>query len=111
MFEHALKERRPVFVDYFLRRNHDPFQTTKFLEFAKSLGMAGSSVEESDSSRKTSPAAKEALSSGMDIKSDMQVECALKFILEELYQSDRKNFDVRLFLFRIFSHHVYMLFL
>ena len=111
MFEHALKERRPVFVDYFLRRNHNPFQTTEFLECSKKVGTTVRSGDESDSSRNTRPAAKDAMKSEMDIKNDMQVECALKFILEELYQSDRKHFDVRLFPFRVFSHHVYMLFL
>ena len=32
MFEKALKEDRPIFVDYFLRRYYDPLQNIKFLK-------------------------------------------------------------------------------
>ncbi|CAF1382563.1 unnamed protein product [Rotaria sordida] len=37
LFEQALKENRPVFVDYFLRRNHNPLQTTEFLKYSESM--------------------------------------------------------------------------
>jgi hypothetical protein len=30
LFEQALKENRPKFVDYFLQRHHDPLITTQF---------------------------------------------------------------------------------
>ncbi|CAF1001217.1 unnamed protein product [Rotaria sordida] len=51
LFEQALKENRPVFVDYFLRRNHSPLQTTEFLKHSESLRMTISNGNESDSDR------------------------------------------------------------
>ena len=33
MFEQALKENRPAFVDYFLRRHHDPLNTQNYCEW------------------------------------------------------------------------------
>ncbi|CAF1336004.1 unnamed protein product [Rotaria sordida] len=51
LFEQALKENRPVFVDYFLRRNHSPLQTTEFLKHSESLRMKISNGNESDSDR------------------------------------------------------------
>ena len=35
MFEQALKENRAVFVDYFLRRYHDPLQTSDLIKNEK----------------------------------------------------------------------------
>jgi hypothetical protein len=32
LFEQALKENRPVFVDYFLRSYHNPLRTTAFIK-------------------------------------------------------------------------------
>ncbi|CAF1301627.1 unnamed protein product [Rotaria sordida] len=54
LFEQALKENRPVFVDYFLRRNHSPLQTTEFLKHSESLRMTISNGNESDSDHKIS---------------------------------------------------------
>jgi hypothetical protein len=33
LFEKALKENRPMFVDYFLRRYYNPLETTAFVEY------------------------------------------------------------------------------
>jgi len=33
LFEKALKQNRPQFVDYFLRRYYNPLETTKFIEY------------------------------------------------------------------------------
>ncbi len=36
LFEQALKENRPMFVDYFLRRYYNPLETSKFVEYINS---------------------------------------------------------------------------
>ncbi|CAF1058024.1 unnamed protein product [Rotaria sordida] len=84
LFQQALKENRPVFVDYFLRRYYNPLTTTTYIESKKSLENNGvrsrsySSIV--DSKQKLSEPS-------IVTKEKLRVACAFKLIIDELYQS------------------------
>ncbi len=44
LFEQALKENRPVFVDYFLRGYHNPLTTTAFVAYKNTGILLSSSI-------------------------------------------------------------------
>ncbi|CAF1099065.1 unnamed protein product [Rotaria sordida] len=84
LFQQALKENRPVFVDYFLRRYYNPLTTTTYIESKKSLENNGvrfrsySSIV--DSKQKLSEPS-------IVTKEKLRAACAFKLIIDELYQS------------------------
>ncbi|CAF1528136.1 unnamed protein product [Rotaria sp. Silwood1] len=93
LFEQALKENRPVFVDYFLRRNHNPLQTTEFLKYSESLKKMMINGNESDSDRTISQPRKKAMENETNNDDEIRVQCALKFIIEELYKPIQTHLD------------------
>ncbi|CAF3609712.1 unnamed protein product [Rotaria sp. Silwood1] len=93
LFEQALKENRPVFVDYFLRRNHNPLQTTEFLKYSESLRKIMINGNESDSDRTISQPRKKAMENETNNDDEIRVQCALKFIIEELYKPIQTHLD------------------
>ncbi|CAF4184066.1 unnamed protein product, partial [Rotaria sp. Silwood2] len=93
LFEQALKENRPVFVDYFLRQNHNPVQTTEYLKRSESLKKAISSGNESDSDLNTSQSEKKLSENETNSEEKILVECALKFVTDDLYQSVQTHID------------------
>jgi len=73
LFEQALKENRPVFVDYFLRRNFNPFETIQSWQKAKSQERT---IQESSKNQANSEGE--------------QQKCALDFFTEVLYRCDKR---------------------
>jgi len=80
LFERALKENRPVFVDYFLRRYHNPLNTTAFIQYNESIQASAPSYSRR-SMQISSPAY-------LTTEDEMRVKYALKFILVDLYQNN-----------------------
>ncbi|CAF1313445.1 unnamed protein product [Rotaria sordida] len=71
LFEQALKENRPSFVDYFLRRYYNPLETTAFVKYKNSEGTSSN----------------QASSNNFIDEEKMCVSCALYFIVEVLYKN------------------------
>ncbi|CAF4182954.1 unnamed protein product, partial [Rotaria sordida] len=93
LFEQALKENRPVFVDYFLRRNHNPLQTTEFLKYSERLRMTMNNDNKFNSDRKADQSRKQSLENEINLEDNLRAECALKFIIKELYGPFQTHFD------------------
>ena len=102
MFGQALKENRAVFVDYFLRRYHDPLETSDLIEnekdniewinekTKKSKGIASisannfSTVSMVDNTRKEQPVDE------FSLEDKVFAIYALNFILKDLYEHNKK---------------------
>ncbi|CAF3973191.1 unnamed protein product [Rotaria sp. Silwood1] len=75
LFEKALKENRPLFVDYFLRQYYSPLETTAFVNYRDK--------EESNSTTISSE--------NYDFEEKNCVRYALEFIVEILYKNNDKE--------------------
>ncbi|CAF4975808.1 unnamed protein product [Rotaria sp. Silwood1] len=93
LFELALKENRPVFVDYFLRRNYNPFETTKFLKRSKNLKKKRNSPNELNLDQKRIQSEQESTENNKNSLNTQQVECAIEFIIKELYEKVETHFN------------------
>ena len=82
LFERALKENRPVFVDYFLRQDYNPLETKAFLEYSTIVNFSKRSLIESFRWKQTPPESK---AINLD---KLRKVYALKFITE-LYQCSK----------------------
>ncbi|CAF4073582.1 unnamed protein product [Rotaria sordida] len=93
LFELALKENRPVFVDYFLRRNYNPFETTEFVKRSENLKKKRNSSNEFNSDQKRIQSEQESTENNKNSLNTQQVECAIKFIIKELYEKVETHFN------------------
>ncbi|CAF1493524.1 unnamed protein product [Adineta ricciae] len=91
LFEQALMKNRPTLIDYFLRRNHNPFLTdafNKLSENGRHIVDTSDPLENRTSTNQTGP------QNQVQFEESIQVKCAIKFILENLYRPlDSKKFD------------------
>ena len=112
LFEQALIEDRPVFVDYFLRRRHSPFDTTGIVTRMKSSRETMSNGSRSNSGLQISQSEKNISEKETDSLNDTRADYALKFVIEDLYKSIKKtNFDVRyIHIYNILLPYLYIVF-
>lgn len=86
LFEKALISNRPIFVDYFLRRQYNVLETSDYIQFKKKT--------EENIRQVVTPLRATILSSSLDSKDDdkfqednthVRAALGLKFVIEKLY--------------------------
>lgn len=101
-----------MFVDYFLRRNHNPLNTTEFLQRSESMDKRTNSRNEFASFRTTDRSRENSLENEMNPEDKLRVDCAIRFVIEKLYKSIQTHFDVRyISIYNILSSYLYVMFL
>ncbi len=109
MFEEALIKNRPIFIDYFLRRQHDVLQTKDYIEFTKNNPKSTQINSTSFSEGENSLVAHSNISHTKD--EENRVTFGRKFIITKLYEKPIDHLKVLVFLNIFFKTNLFILFL
>ncbi len=89
LFEKALINNRPVFVDYFLRKQYNILETTKFIDFKNNLD---------ENIRRQIPSSNEQDETIDELHKEddanVRAACARKFLVEDLYKKGIDHLEV-----------------